>query len=80
MTALQELIEFLKETYTETIGEPAIRKATELLETEKTQIVEAHVAITKAGLIYEENYTYTEDDERLIRQQAETYFNQTYKQ
>lgn len=30
-TAITLMLEFLKETYTETIGEPAIRKATELL-------------------------------------------------
>ncbi len=88
-TAMMELIEWIEKKISmpDAYSKEQIlsfivfrNKATELLEKEKTQIVESHIAIVKAGLLSEGNYSYSSEDERLIREQAETYFNETYKQ
>ena len=58
-TALQELIEYLKETYTETIGEPAIKKAQSLLPKEKEDIMNAYTkGYTDLGKRLEHNDNY----------------------
>ena len=65
-TALNELIKFLKETYTETIGEPAIRKAQSLLPKEKEDIMKA----------FQNGYNNSNVDSGKIPEQ---YFSKTFK-
>jgi hypothetical protein len=75
-TAMQELIEYFnnRPEYDKTSeGYEIIQKATELLEKEKEQIIEAHFA----G--WSDAYDYLESDSNDRARQSEEYYEETYE-
>tara|TARA_R110002126_G_scaffold214988_3_gene361161 strand:+ start:915 stop:1148 length:234 start_codon:yes stop_codon:yes gene_type:complete len=73
-TAMQELIEYANEFDFGGWEDVFIKKATELLEKEKEQIIDAY----KQGCGYE--YEYIDDESTSYKEDAEEYYNQTYNQ
>jgi hypothetical protein len=77
-TAMQELIEYANEFDFGGWEDVFIKKATELLEKEKEQIIDFHVMLMKHGLEQEGNEIEWDYDE--LKKEAEQYYNQTYNQ
>ena len=80
-TAMQELIDWSYENDKSDCPIEAydiIKKAKELLEKEKEQIIDFHVMLMKHGLEQEGNVT--KWDYNLLKDEAEEYYNQTYNQ
>jgi len=49
------------------------------LEKERTQIIDFHVNCVKEGTEREDGTKFSKKDEKLVRKDAEQYFNNTYK-
>ena len=77
-TAMQELIEWVEERFSNPHQTEVFKKATELLEKEKEQIIDFHIMLMKNGLEQEGNVI--EWDYNELKQEALEFYNQTYNQ
>ena len=73
-TAMQELIEWIEQRFNNPQETEVFKKATELLEKEKEQIIDAHLE----G--WSDAYDYLKLDSNEQARQAEDYYNETYNQ
>lgn len=71
---MQELIEWIEERFNNPHQTEIFKKATELLEKEKEQIINGHWA----G--WEDAYDYLREDNNDRARQAEEYYEETYNQ
>jgi len=71
---MQELIEWIEQRFNNPQETEVFKKATELLEKEKEQIIDAHLE----G--WSDAYDYLKLDSNEQARQAEDYYNETYNQ
>jgi len=82
-TAIQEALEIIQLAREGEIDNDlrSIRYRIEkLLEKEKQQIIDSHVECVKRGTEKEGDTIFTKEDEKIVMEDIETYYNETYKQ